>query len=92
MHHHLNPSDTILCFLLYTSLYHIGHYPRHFIEFSGLSKISSHTTTHSITTNVVDLERTRQAASNGTPMSTLKMKLQRIMSLQNYLKNADQKW
>ena len=30
-----------------------------------------YTTTHSITTNVIDLERTREAASNGTPMSTL---------------------
>ena len=51
-----------------------------------------YTTTHSITTNIIDLERTRQAASNGTPMSTQKMKLQGIMTLQTYLKNSDQKW
>ena len=46
-----------------------------------------YTTTHSITTNVIDLERPRRAASNGTPMSTLKMKLQGIMTLQTYEKN-----
>ena len=51
-----------------------------------------YTTTHSITTNVIDLERTRRAASNGTPMSTLKMKLQGIMTLQTYEKKSDQKW
>ena len=62
------------------------HYPRHFSEFSGFSKMNFYTTTHSITTNVIDLEQTRQAASNGSPMSTLKMKLQGIMTLQTYLK------
>ena len=50
-----------------------------------------YTTTHSITTNVIDLERTRQAASNGTPMSTLKMKLQGIMTLQTYVKKFGSK-
>ena len=67
---------------------HCGHYPRHFGEFSGFSKMNFYTTTHSITTNVIDLERT---ASNGTPMSTLKMKLQGIMTLQTYLKNFGSK-
>ena len=69
-----------------------GHYPGHFGEFSGFSKMNFYTTAHSITTNVTDLERTRQGASNGTPMSTLKMKLQGIMTLQTYEKNSDQKW
>ena len=36
--------------------------------------------------NVIDLESSRQVASNGTPMSTQKMKLQGIMNLQTYLK------
>ena len=63
------------------------HYPGHFGEFSGFSMMNFYTTTHSITTNVIDLERTRRAASNGTPMSTLKMKLQGIMTLQTYEKN-----
>ena len=68
----------------------IGHYPGHFSEFSGFSKMNFYTTTHSITTNVIDLERTRQGASNSTPMSTLKMKLQGIMTLQTYIQNLDQ--
>ena len=63
-----------ICLLVTPLLY--GHYPGHFGEFSGFSKMNFYTTTHSITTNVIDLERTRQAASNGTPMSTLKMKFQ----------------
>ena len=50
-----------------------------------------YTTTHSTTTTVIELERTRQAASNGTPMSTLKMKLQRIMTLQTYVKKFGSK-
>ena len=62
------------------------HYPGHFGEFSGFSMMNFYTTTHSITTNVIDLERTRQAASYGTPMSTLKMKVQGIMTLQTYVK------
>ena len=69
-----------------------GHYPRHFGEFSGFSKMNFYTTTHSITTNVIDLERTRRAASNGTLMSTLKMKLQGIMTLPTYEKKSDKKW
>ena len=63
-----------------------GHYPRHFSEFSGFSKMKFYTTTHSITTNVIDLVSSCQDASNSTPMSTLKMKLQGIMTLQAYLK------
>ena len=67
-------------------------YPGHFGEFSGFSKMNFFTTTHSITTNVIDLERTRRAAFNGTPMSTLEMNLQGIMTLQTYEKKSDQKW
>ena len=69
----------------------IGHYPGHFGEFSGFSKMNFYRTTHSITTNVIDLERTRRAASNGTPMSTLKMKLQGIMTLQRHEKKIGSK-
>ena len=67
-------------------LIYVRHYPGRFSEFSGFSNINFNTTTHSIATNVISLERTRQAASNGTPMSTLKMQLQGIMTLQTYLK------
>ena len=70
---------------------YIRHYPRHFGEISGFSKMNFYTTTHSIATNVIVLERTCEAASNHTPMSTLKMKLQGIMTLQTYLKNLRSK-
>ena len=72
-------------------VYPFRHYPGHFGEFSGFSKMNFYTATHTIAMNVIDLERTCQATSNGSPMSTLKMKLQGIMTLQTYIKKFGSK-